>query len=307
VPPDLLVLADDLTGALEVGAKLRAVVGFDLPAQVIDTETRHVPPPEAAARVRSLLAKAVRPRIFKKTDSTLQGNIGAELAALSEAYPGETIHYIPAYPDMGRIVRQGHLYVHGVRVPNGSVRAVVGDLPNIVIHDAETDDEVAAALCQAGRIVCGPACIADYLAPAAPAVLPAIRSCVVVNGSLQETSARQIDHAVERGWRVVEAAGLAGAMKESCWVILRVEHARINAAAICDILTEAAPDALAVFGGDTVYAIVQALGEQVIAPVAELLPGVPISRLKNMYLITKAGGFGPKQVLTEIRCSLESR
>src|SRR5690348_7963142 len=117
--PTILALADDLTGALEVGAKFAAVGipamvttrpgAADMPgdvgatfagcgattsvdmsvdaarrsacATVIDTETRHMAPADAAYLVGRLAENAC-PRspllVYKKTDSTLRGNIGAE-------------------------------------------------------------------------------------------------------------------------------------------------------------------------------------------------------------------------------------
>lgn len=52
---NLLALADDVTGALEVGALLRAPVFLDADAEpsgfgVIDTETRHLAPAEASLK-----------------------------------------------------------------------------------------------------------------------------------------------------------------------------------------------------------------------------------------------------------------
>jgi uncharacterized protein YgbK (DUF1537 family) len=296
VPPDLLVLADDLTGALEVGAKLGERVGFSLPASIIDTETRHVAPSEAQAKIEGILFQARPGRVYKKTDSTLRGNIAAELAALATAYPNEPIHYIPAYPKMGRTVKSQRLYVHGV------FAGEIGDMPNVVVHDGETDGDVAAAVRCAGRVICGPASIADHLAPPiAPAQLPEIRTCLVVNGSRQDVSAGQIAEAVSHGWQIVEPADVESALVTSGWLILRVDHARASAAMICEIAKRANVDAVAVFGGDTAYAIVRALGDETIAPIAEVVPGVVLSRLTGMYLITKAGGFGAPDVLRSVK------
>src|SRR5690242_19784565 len=79
-------LADDLTGALEIGAKfaaagIAAAVSTELAwdrnvtACVIDTETRHSAPEGAAKIVQRLAREADGVRlIYKKTDSTLRGN-----------------------------------------------------------------------------------------------------------------------------------------------------------------------------------------------------------------------------------------
>ncbi len=128
----LLALADDLTGALEIGGIFggRGVVslvttertldppGLDGCASIltVDTDSRHLPPDVAAGRVAELARCAASrgiPLIYKKTDSTLRGNIGAELRALMDAFPGRTLVYAPAYPKMGRTCKGGSLYVDG--------------------------------------------------------------------------------------------------------------------------------------------------------------------------------------------------
>ena len=53
---------------------------------------------------------------FKKTDSTLRGNIGAELQALMEVTGVTTLPFVPAFPEMGRTTRNGIHYVHGVPI-----------------------------------------------------------------------------------------------------------------------------------------------------------------------------------------------
>ena len=94
----VLAIADDLTGALEVGALfaaagMRSVVtadyadDFDDPVIVIDTETRHSLPGEAESIVESR-AGGWSSLVYKKTDSTLRGNIGSELRALHRLYGG---------------------------------------------------------------------------------------------------------------------------------------------------------------------------------------------------------------------------
>src|SRR5437660_12904210 len=76
----VLALADDLTGALEAGAKLSAPVHFagsrlESPALVIDTETRHLTSDSAATKIADLISACRHHTLtYKKTDSTLRGN-----------------------------------------------------------------------------------------------------------------------------------------------------------------------------------------------------------------------------------------
>ncbi len=128
----LLALADDLTGALEIGGIFGGRGALSLVTTertlnphgltgatsvlTIDTDSRHLPPEQAADRIAELARRAAAgeiPLIYKKTDSTLRGNIGAELRALMNAFPDRPLVYAPAYPKMGRTCKGGLLHVDG--------------------------------------------------------------------------------------------------------------------------------------------------------------------------------------------------
>ena len=49
--------------------------------------------------------------IYKKTDSVLRGNIGAELSAALQASEAEYLAFVPSYPAMNRITKNGIHYV----------------------------------------------------------------------------------------------------------------------------------------------------------------------------------------------------
>jgi len=85
-------------------------------ALVIDTETRHLGTAEAA-RVVARLARAASRRGrggLQEDGLDSAGNIAAELVAMREVWPDRPVVYVPAYPALGRTVRRGRLYVHGV-------------------------------------------------------------------------------------------------------------------------------------------------------------------------------------------------
>ncbi len=129
----LLIIADDLTGALDTGVQLAAdgimtLVTTDIKHDlevaagtqvlVISTETRHLSADEAYGIVFEITRRALAlgiPHIYKKTDSALRGNIGSELAAV-QAAAGEAVHFVPAYPLMNRTTRVGVHYIDGVPV-----------------------------------------------------------------------------------------------------------------------------------------------------------------------------------------------
>lgn len=128
----LMMIADDFTGALDAGAQFakkgfttKVVVyynGFrmeEFPITdilVIDTETRHKSSADAYKIVFELVKAAVEKGvnyIFKKTDSALRGNIGAELTAVLDAAQSLLLHFIPAFPKMNRITQNGIHYIDG--------------------------------------------------------------------------------------------------------------------------------------------------------------------------------------------------
>lgn len=66
---------------------------------------------------------------------------------------------------------------------------------------------------------------------------------------------------------------------------------------------------LVIIGGDTLSAIIEALGCNYIIPKIEIFPGIIISEIVsnnyNLKIITKAGGFGSKDVLQKIKKYIE--
>lgn len=129
----LLIIADDFTGALDTGVqfaargiKTRVVVGADAALThqnadvlVVDTETRHLPAAQAYAAVEGLVQRAKYAGfayLYKKTDSALRGNVGAELAALLSASGSRQLAFLPAFPQMNRVTKSGVQYIDDVPV-----------------------------------------------------------------------------------------------------------------------------------------------------------------------------------------------
>jgi uncharacterized protein YgbK (DUF1537 family) len=328
----ILVLADDLTGALETAAKF-AEHGF--PVQLIThplksyppgvvvaaTESRHLSPELAAFRVAAFTS-GNPDVVYKKTDSALRGNIASELGALHRAYPRAAISYIPSYPELGRTTRQGHLHIDGVLahlsdfatdalnpIATSSVASIAGDIP-CMIYDGEISDDVlaatAAVLSSPGpHILAGPAsvaaAIAEYLRPKKLNItLPTVRKCLVVNGSLHRRSSEQVRLAVDQdclrdGWRFFESP-----MDPN---LTAKQFAVANGTAVAREVERTAPEALFVFGGDTVFGILEAMRFTPLEPIGEVLTGIPVSKFTNgnLYLISKAGSFGPPDVICQVK------
>ena len=127
-PTRLLVCADDLTGANDIGVQFAksgihsivlidpesSSIPKDFQVVVVNTESRHLPPGAAAARIHKWaeLGRASGiTHFYKKTDSTLRGNIGAELQAIAESTATNLLPFTPALPELGRTTRHGIHYV----------------------------------------------------------------------------------------------------------------------------------------------------------------------------------------------------
>jgi uncharacterized protein YgbK (DUF1537 family) len=335
----VLALADDLTGALETAAKfaeqsgmgvrvefgqLTTHTGGNACATVIDTESRHLASDEAADSVRAIALSAAPldpSLIYKKTDSTLRGNIAAETLALAEVFPGRSIVYVPAYPKLGRTVREGCLYIGGVPahltrfaqdplnpVYDHRVRALFPAGTAIEICDGESEADIEHAARDilrnpAGVIACGPAALAGHLATLLatrapdPPVWPTVPACLIVNGSLHPQSRRQVEavrQANRDGWTFYER-------DKTCIANEPLAIAAETGAAVARAVRGGGLNGLIVFGGDTAVAIVRALGSPPLVTLGEILTGVPVSRLEvpggPLWLITKAGGFGHDSLL----------
>ena len=171
-------LADDLSGALDAAAAFHrvgrrvtvALSADDWPDGSVGdvmgftTETRNASATGAAAKVAAVIANG-RARgarlVYKKIDSTLRGQVAAELTALAAAMPEASFLFAPANPSVGRTVRDGRLLVHGVPVAEtefardpvspvreSSIRALLGNAAGsrVTIADTETEADLIAAV-----------------------------------------------------------------------------------------------------------------------------------------------------------------
>jgi len=124
------IIADDLTGAGDVGvqfsrAGLRTrslcdarllLWPYGVDAVVVDTVSRALPASaayDAVFQAIQTLQTANAHLVYKKIDSTLRGNLGAELDAALDACGAKIAVVCPAFPANGRILVNGVLSVDG--------------------------------------------------------------------------------------------------------------------------------------------------------------------------------------------------
>jgi uncharacterized protein YgbK (DUF1537 family) len=125
----IVVIADDITGAAEIAAigwrwGLSAQVQTTLAPRAeadlvaIDTDTRSATT-DTARRIVGDLSERLRTLpvqwCFKKVDSVLRGNVGAELEVLMKALGKTRTILAPANPSKGRVIVDGRYYID--RIP----------------------------------------------------------------------------------------------------------------------------------------------------------------------------------------------
>jgi len=286
----VLIVADDLTGACDAAVAFAAGRGSVSRVQAVSTESRDLTEREIVQRMQSIArAEGHADLIFKKIDSTLRGNVHAEITAAMDAFQCNGAIITPAFPDMGRSVQDGHLHVDGVRVRHagtGMLDAVTNeDLDRLVAEGLKLEGRVlwagsgglAAAL---ARRLCGAA-----QPRRAPHIKGPVAFCI---GS--DHPATQAQHG-ELVRRFPEA------------LIVPVRRGQSTASEIRQNLQGAG--ALFITGGDTASTVLRAVGAHEIAVQQEVVTGVPWGLLSGGQfdgcpVVTKSGGFGGPDTLINV-------
>ncbi|MGC0955228.1 four-carbon acid sugar kinase family protein [Pantoea agglomerans] len=243
----VLVIADDFTGAndagsglAQAGALVHVLFGTEAPLPedaadvlVISTDSRAVSASQAAERVAQVVqhfaAQLQQGWLFKKIDSTLRGNVGAETAAALHASGKRLALVAPAVPRLGRTTREGKVWVNqrlltdtefasdpktpilsprvldqmqidGTEIDLPTLRsdrldAVLAAAHGVVVVDAENEADLARLITAAARLaekplLVGAAGLSDALG-AALSVRPS-RPVLAVVGSMSSSAQQQI-------------------------------------------------------------------------------------------------------------------
>jgi len=127
----LAIIADDLSSATDCGAQivrsgLSVIVplgGYTLPEQIaaaqviaVDTDSRGLAAGAAYTKVRAATEQLVADgwtHFYKSVDSTLRGNLGAEIEAMLEVIRPDCAIVAPAFPKYGRTTVNGVQNLHG--------------------------------------------------------------------------------------------------------------------------------------------------------------------------------------------------
>lgn len=255
----LLIIADDFTGALDTGVQfskmgidtmVTAIIDENLVALdketevlVIDTESRYLTFEKSYERIKKIILaakKAKIPYIYKKVDSALRGNISAEIKAILDTSQEATIPFLPAYPEMNRVLIEGKLYIDGrlvsesifakdpyepvtesdviVRLKNeAQIDSVLikknehlKDEKGLLVFDSQTEEDLQkqlTALDDSGllNVSIGCAGFAKLLSKRLFHERPLVDYCIqkpviVVSGSVNAITKKQIEHAEEKNY-----------------------------------------------------------------------------------------------------------
>ena len=342
------MIADDLTGACDSGVQFarygfKAVVarGGKQPADTgaeliaVSTDSRNDTPGAARRKViracRWMRGQGIHV-IYKKIDSTLRGNEGAEIEAAMEACGFPDAVVTPAFPEMGRVVVRGRLKTPGGG-PSLDVRARLSCSKPLRIIGATTPEDLDAAVEKALArssvpLLAGSAGLASHLAAALASRMgrgPALRQppktgkpVLFLIGSNQPLTCAQLNYIADSGLansiplEGFDMAALDQARAERKHLVVRLAVHQTPDRILFQRLAFLRPELLGgvvISGGDTAEAVCRVLRVAAIELVSELQPGIPWGLLRGgpvagATVVTKAGGFGRLDSLASIAGSL---
>lgn len=330
----LLIVADDLTGALDTAAPFAAAgkkvtvvadqrfiaeaIESDADVITVTTRSREIPADEAAQQVAAVKA-ALKPgiRLFKKVDSRLKGNLEEELEALEF----ERAVVLPGIPEFGRIVRNGMIEGFGVAAPI-SIAEKLGPLAaRCRFPDTTTPAEMQAAAdgIQPDELLVGALSLAkaiagDVATEAQPISYPT-RRVVMAVGSRDPITLEQVSKLRARYPDLAYHAAPNGVIASSqthqenaAITLLQAVPAETEVAATQAAAALSASLATVVRKGDTVLlsggataeAFFDAQGIHLLRFVGEAMPGLPVAEMNGTFYITKSGGFGAEDTLVRL-------
>ena len=182
-----LVVADDRSGACDTGHQFAArgfetvVVSRDKSATadvlVVDTDSRYADAASAAERVREAVKTRDPGLVYKKIDSTLRGNLVAEVDAALAASGADVAVVAPAFPAEGRTTVGGYHLVDGTPV----AETTAGADPDAPVDTSHLPTRFAGSNHQVDHLpidaVGDASTVTDRLADAASEDRPVIVTC----------------------------------------------------------------------------------------------------------------------------------
>lgn len=340
------MVADDLTGACDAGVKFAnqgfttivmvdPMSRFDPRAEVIvvSTGSRGDEAERAGLKVRTC-CRNLRDHevsiLFRKIDSTLRGNLRAELDAVMEAGDFDAALVTPSFPEMGRVLRGGMLFPRDINsVCEIHLPTLLPRADGFTVADAETDDDLAGIAAEALHALPRPLLAGS--AGLATAVARCLRSgptkvgrsedlpgsrgpALFVIGSKHPVTQGQVAQLVSKAAaRQVELDGVTTSFVAECLaagrhLVMRIpfegDPFRTTFALRPEIFNEAW-GGVVMSGGDTATWVCRNAGIKAIELGGEILPGIPWGRPHGSRefpwpVVTKGGSFGTAESLVTV-------
>ncbi|WP_180966935.1 four-carbon acid sugar kinase family protein [Cohaesibacter celericrescens] len=332
------MIADDLTGALDAsvafadrGLKVICAMSIaSLPSALeqsadvvaISTGSRELSQQDAIViikQVRKIVEAAPSAQgaiWFKKIDSRLKGHIAAEVAVLRN--PGQPVLVCPAFPRLGRYVRDGALCGVGVEQPIDV--ASVSGVDAAGCLDATSDADIDAGVGQFALdgLFVGAAGLAEGLArqlaplsvtrasvvPPAPALFAIGSRDTVTLAQLQTFTPLAAPNGQVPSPQVWQGPLQIVQITPGADIVSGQEAGRAFASGIADWIKQSNPATLLACGGESASAIAKHLDIGLLEVRGEVLPGLPLSVCcdggRDLCIVTKSGGFGSKDTLVNL-------
>lgn len=329
----LLIVADDLTGALDTAAPFAAsgrkvmvvadqsfigeAMDSDADVITVTTRSREIPACEAADRVAAVnTAMLPGMRLFKKVDSRLKGNLEAELGAIAF----ERAIVLPAIPEFGRIVHSGLIEGFGVQTPISIAERLGGLAAKCRFPDTTTPEQMGAAAdtIAADELIVGALSLAKAMAghnETQPITYPG-KQILLAIGSRDPITLAQLDvlrstkpdlHYIPAPNGVIDAHRLNARTDAAITLVQALpgdveinghEVAKALACSVAKLATDG--DTILLSGGATAEALFDRQGIHILRFVGEALPGLPVAEFGGTFYITKSGGFGTDTTLLQL-------
>lgn len=334
----LLLIADDLTGALDSaaafaqrGLSVVCALGLEgLPLALsqafdvvcVSTNSREANEKNSSSILISVLEIAAKfpdwdgAIVFKKIDSRLKGHVASEIKLLRVARP--SILCCPAIPRLGRFVKNGQ--VTGAGIATGLPVVEIAKIRDSEVIDATTDADLDAAIAgvDLATMFVGAAGLAEALARRICPIVQNVEPIVLRAPALFAIGSRDpVTMSQLAGFTSLQAPN--GAIPVNAPASHRVQvvqmtqgRERISSVeaserfsdAISKWITAHRPETLLACGGESAAGIAQNLGCLLFQVRGEILPGLPVSTMldskSEMQIITKSGGFGAQDTLAKI-------
>jgi len=301
---------------------------------VINTQSRGDSPSKAAKKVRKAaeyLKEWNADYFYKKVDSTLRGNIGAELDAMIEVLNIEELPFCAAFPSMGRTTVGNVHYVDGEEVDRSSyskdiaapvkesninklLESQMKNFDKVSVKNASSDRDLKLLSEKSpGRFFAGAAALAGMLADrwltSARSIKPVVIQpgpVLVVSGSLNPVSVAQSNFWEKEGRKSVTPDISEKKVDDKTDLLIKTFDEKMTGSIkklnkyAFSLWKTGAWKRVILNGGDTAYGFLNYLGYEHLKVIKSVMPGIALTGNDTAYYVLKPGGYGEPKTLVEL-------